>query len=290
METKDIIKRVRKIELKTKKLTNHLFMGEYQSSFKGRGMIFSEVRPYQFGDDVRSIDWNKTAHFNQPYIKVFEEERELTLLLLVDISASQYYGSRKQIKKETLAEIAAMLAFSAVGNNDKVGLVLYTNKVEKYLAPKKGKAHVLRIIREIVEFQPSERETQLSNALDFILHTQKRRANVFILSDFIDSDYKKSLTITSKRHDITGIRIYDEKEKEFPDVGLIQVRDKETGELKYINTSVESSRKHYQSFYENITKEFLDTFQKSGAGTINLQADQAYVKPLLNYFKSHGKR
>ena len=285
--TKELLKKVRKIEIKTKRLTNNLFMGEYHSSFKGRGMVFSEVRPYQFGDDVRNIDWNKTAHFNEPYVKVFEEERELTLMLMVDISASQNFGTRKQLKKETVAEICATLAFSAMANNDKVGLLLYSNEVELYIPPSKGRFQVLRIIRELVEYQPRNARTDLNVALDFMLKTQKRRSICFIISDFNDLNYENSIRIAAQKHDITGIRVYDEKEEFLPNIGLVHMMDNETGEMRMINTSNHEVRKKYEVFYRRISDSFKDIFTKSGAGTMEIKTDGDYIKALLNYFKRH---
>ena len=285
--TKDLLKKVRQIEIKTKRLTNNLFMGEYHSSFKGRGMTFSEVRPYQFGDDVRSIDWNKTAHFNEPFVKVFEEERELTMMLLVDISASQNFGTRKQLKIQTVAEICSTLAFSAMTNNDKVGLLLYSDEVELYIPPAKGRFQVLRIIRELVEYEPKNAKTDLNVAIDFLLHTQKRKAITFILSDFSDLNYEKSIQIAARKHDLTGIRVYDEKEEFLPNIGLVNIKDNETGEMRMINTSSQQLRKNYELYYRNISKNFINIFTKSGAGTIEIKTDEDYIKALLNYFKRH---
>lgn len=284
---KDLLKKVRQIEIKTKRLPNNLFMGEYQSSFKGRGMVFSEVRPYQYGDDVRNIDWNKTAHFSEPYVKVFEEERELTLMLLVDVSASQNFGTRKQLKKQTVAEICATLAFSAMANNDKVGLLLYSNQVELYLPPSKGKFQALRIIRELVEYEPKNAKTDLNAALNFLLSTQKRKSICFILSDFTDINYEKSLRIAARKHELTGIRVYDEKEEFLPNIGLANIVDNETGEMRMINTSSASVRRNYEQFYRRVRDQFLNIFSKSGAGTIEIRTDQDYIKALLTYFKSN---
>lgn len=270
-------------------MTSNLFMGEYHSSFKGRGMVFSEVRPYQYGDDVRNIDWNKTAQFNEPYIKVFEEERELSLMLLVDISASQNFGTRKQLKKDTVAEICATLAFSAMANNDKVGLILYSNEVELYLPPSKGKFHVLRIIRELVEYEAKNKKTNLNSALDFLLKTQKRKNICFVLSDFTDLNYEKGLKIAAKKHEITGIRVYDEKEEKLPNIGLVNVLDNETNEIKIINTSSISVRKQYEIFYRNVQEKFNQYFTKAGAGIIEVKTDGDYVKALLNFFKRQHK-
>lgn len=289
MDTKEIIKKVKRIELKSRRKANNLFMGEYQSSFKGRGMIFSEIRPYQYGDDVRNIDWNKTAHFNEPYVKVFEEERELTMILMVDISASENFGTRKQLKSETVAEICATLAFSAITYNDKVGLILFSEEVELFIPPKKGKKHVLRIIRELVNHEPKNKSTNFGSALEFLMNSFKRKTNVFILSDFVETGiYERNLKIAAKKHDITGIRIYDEKETFFPNIGLVTIEDNETGEKKLINTSSPAVRKKYEEFYNNVRLEFEKIFNLSGAGNLNIQSDEDYIKPLLNYFKKHS--
>lgn len=289
MDTKEIIKKVKRIELKSRRKANNLFMGEYHSSFKGRGMIFSEIRPYQYGDDVRNIDWNKTAHFNEPYVKVFEEERELTMILMVDVSASEQFGTRKQFKSDTIAEICATLAFSAITYNDKVGLILFTDQIELFVPPKKGKQHVLRIIRELVNFEPKNKKNNLADALRFLMDTFKRKANVFLLSDFLDdSEYLKNLRIAAKKHDLTGIRIFDEKEAEFPDVGLVTLVDNETGEQKMINTSSAQMRNKYKDYFVQKTNDITQKFNVSGAGYLSIQSDEDYIKPLLNYFKKHS--
>ncbi len=289
MDTKEIIKKVKRIELKSRRKANNLFMGEYHSSFKGRGMIFSEIRPYQYGDDVRNIDWNKTAHFNEPYVKIFEEERELTMILMVDISASENFGTRKQLKSETVAEICATLAFSAITYNDKVGLILFSEEVELFIPPKKGKKHVLRIIRELVNFEPKNKATNFEKALEFLMNSFKRKANVFVLSDFMESgNYERNLKIAAKKHDITGIRIYDEKETFFPNIGLVTIQDNETGEKRLINTSSATVRKNYEEFYALAKLNFEKNFNLSGAGNLNIRTDEDYIKPLLNYFKKHS--
>ena len=289
MDTKEIIKKVKRIELKSRRKASNLFMGEYQSSFKGRGMIFSEIRPYQYGDDVRNIDWNKTAHFNEPYVKVFEEERELTMILMVDVSASGEFGTRKQFKSDTIAEICATLAFSATTYNDKVGLILFSDEIELFIPPKKGKKHVLRIIRELVNYVPKNKSNDLSNALRFLMNSFKRRANVFILSDFMEeSDYLKNLKIAAKKHDVTGIRIYDERESVLPDVGMINFRDNETGEQKLVNTSSVTVRYQYERYFKKAAEQYNKNFSLSGAGSLNIRTDEDYVKPLLNYFKKHS--
>ncbi|MFV0145985.1 DUF58 domain-containing protein [Empedobacter falsenii] len=288
MDAKEIIKRVKRIELKSKRKASNLFMGEYQSSFKGRGMIFSEIRPYQYGDDVRNIDWNKTARYNEPYVKVFEEERELTMFLLVDVSNSGNFGTRKQIKMETIAELSATLAFSAITYNDKVGLILYSDQVEKFIPPKKGKQHVLRLVREIVSYEPKSKKTDLSVTLETFMNLVRRKSNVFILSDFIDSsDYEKALRIVAKKHDVTGIRVYDEKEQCFPDIGLVHVQDNETGEIRLIDTSSKKLRQQYAQYYYDLDRRYQSIFKKNHSGAISIRTDEDYIRPLLNYFKSH---
>ena len=289
METKEILKKVRKIEIKTKRLSNDIFGGEYHSSFKGRGMTFSEVRQYQFGDDVRAIDWNVTARYNDPYVKVFEEERELTMLLMADVSGSELFGTSTQFKKETVTEIAATLAFSATQNNDKVGLILFSDEVELFIPPKKGKSHVLRIIRELIEFKPKGKKTNVGKALKFLSSVIKKRAIVFMLSDFMDDDYETTLKITGKKHDLTGIRVYDKHDEEIPNIGMVPMLDAETGDIQLINTAAKSVRNRYKTNATQTTKYFMDMFKKSGAGTINIRVDESYVKKLLGYFKHKGK-
>ena len=237
MDTKELLKKVRKIEIKTRRLSDHMFGGEYHSTFKGRGMTFSEVRQYQFGDDVRSIDWNVTARYNEPYIKVFEEERELTLMLIVDISGSELFGTDGQFKNEIVTEIAATLAFSALQNNDKIGLILFSDEIELFIPPKKGKSHVLRIIRELIEHKPNSKETDIAMALKYFSKVIKKKAIVFVLSDFITDQYRETLKIVSGKHDVTGIRVYDKNEEQIPNLGMVQMEDQETGELVLVNTS-----------------------------------------------------
>ena len=246
MEAKELLKKVRKVEIKTKRLSNNLFGGEYQSAFKGRGMTFSEVRGYAFGDDVRSIDWNVTARYNQPFVKVFEEERELTLMLIIDISGSKSFGTDSQLKKDIVTEISATLAFSAIQNNDKVGLILFSDQVELFIAPSKGKTHILRIIRELIEFKPKSIRTDISVALKFFSNVVRKKSIAFILSDFNANDFSKSLSVVSKKHDITGIRIYDRFEEEIPNIGFVPMIDQESFELKYIDTSSSKIRAEYK--------------------------------------------
>lgn len=285
MDTKELLKKVRKIEIKTRRLSDHVFGGEYHSTFKGRGMIFSEVRQYQFGDDVRNIDWNVTARYNEPFVKVFEEERELTLMLMVDISGSEFFGTQDQFKNEIITEIAATLAFSAMQNNDKTGLILFSDEIELYIPPKKGKSHVLRIIRELIEFKPKNHKTDLANALKFLSNVMKKKAIVFVLSDFIADDYRDTLKIAAKKHDVTGIRIYDKAEENIPNLGMVQMQDQETGELLLVNTSSKSVRNHYFGYHRERLEYFTESFTKSGAGALSCRVDESYVKKLLGYFK-----
>ena len=286
METKDLLKKVRKIEIKTRKLSSNIFGGEYHSAFKGRGMTFSEVRNYQFGDDVRTIDWNVTARYNEPFVKIFEEERELTLMLMVDVSNSALFGTNNALKKNIITEISATLAFSALQNNDKVGLILFSDQVELYIPPSKGKTHVLRIIRELIEFKPLSKKTDIKVALEFLTRILKKKSITFILSDFISSDYEKSLKIISKKHDLTGIKVYDKFEEAIPNLGLVQMFDQETEEIKMIDTSSKSLRDNYKREMSLNFKKFNDLFTKNGAGTISCRTDESYIKKLLNYFKN----
>lgn len=288
MDTKELLKKVRKIEIKTRRLSNHVFGGEYHSTFKGRGMTFSEVRSYQFGDDVRSIDWNVTARYNEPFVKVFEEERELTMMLVVDISGSELFGTGLQFKKEVIIEIAATLAFSATQNNDKIGLLLFTDQMELFIPPKKGRSHVLRIIRELIEFEPKGKNTNLAEALKYVTNVIKKKAIIFVLSDFIADDYRQTLKIISGKHDVTGIRVFDEREETIPNVGLVQMLDRETGELVMVNTGSKSVRQAYTAYFKEREEYFRESFSKSGAGMISMKVDESYVKKLLGYFKTRG--
>jgi len=288
MNTKELLKKVRKIEIKTRRLSDHIFGGEYHSTFKGRGMTFSEVRQYQYGDDVRNIDWNVTARTNEPHIKVFEEERELTMMLMVDISGSEFFGTEKQFKSEVITEIAATLAFSATQNNDKIGLILFSDIIELYVPPKKGRSHVLRIIRELIEFNPKSRRTNFAEALKFLSSVMKKKAIVFVLSDFITDEYQHTLKIASKRHDVTGIRIYDKHEVAIPNLGMVQMQDEETGKQLLVYTGSKKVRANYAKFYEDRVAYYKDSFTKSGAGVIDCRVDESYVKKLLGYFKRRG--
>ncbi|MCW2119287.1 DUF58 domain-containing protein [Flavobacterium sp. 7A] len=286
MDTKDLLKKVRKIEIKTRRLSDHIFSGEYHTSFKGRGMTFSEVRQYQYGDDIRAIDWNVTARYNEAHVKVFEEERELTMMLMVDISGSEGFGSTKAFKKDIITEISATMAFSATQNNDKIGLILFSDQIELYIPPKKGRSHVLRIIRELIEFQPKSQKTDLAQALKFLSSTQKKKAIVFLMSDFMVSDYEHTLKIAGKKHDITGIRVYDVREEKMLNLGMVEMTDAETGENMIVDTSSKMVRMNYEKHYRDQLNYFKETFRKSGSGVVNTRVDESYVTKLLGYFKS----
>ena len=288
MDTKELLKKVRKIEIKTRRLSNHIFGGEYHSTFKGRGMTFSEVRQYQFGDDIRAIDWNVTARYNEPYVKVFEEERELTMMLVVDVSGSEFFGTSEQFKKDTITEIAATLAFSAIQNNDKVGLILFSDQIELFIPPKKGKSHVLRIIRELIEFQPKSQKTNITEALKFLSNVMKKKAIVFMLSDFMDEDYERTLKLVGNKHDVTGIRVYDKHEVDIPSLGMVPMLDAETGEVHLVNTSSSSVRKQFKANALALADAYENTFKRSGSGSISIRTDESYVKKLLGYFKRKG--
>ncbi|MEZ7498294.1 DUF58 domain-containing protein [Flavobacterium sp. Arc3] len=286
MDTKELLKKVRKIEIKTRRLSDHIFSGEYHTSFKGRGMTFSEVRQYQYGDDIRAIDWNVTARYNEAHVKVFEEERELTMMLMVDISGSESFGSKNQFKKDIVTEIAATMAFSATQNNDKIGLILFSDQIELYIPPKKGRSHVLRIIRELIEFEPKSHKTDIGQALKFLSSTQKKKAIVFVISDFMSENYEHPLKIASKKHDITGIRVYDIREQKMPNIGMVPMTDAETGETQLVDTSSKTVRFNYEKYYNDQLIYFKETFSKSGAGVVNTRVDESYVTKLLGYFKS----
>lgn len=288
MDTKELLKKVRKIEIKTRRLSDHIFGGEYHSTFKGRGMTFSEVRQYQFGDDVRNIDWNVTARYNEPFIKVFEEERELTMMLVADVSGSEFFGTDKQFKNEIVTEVAATLAFSALQNNDKIGLILFTDAIELYIPPKKGKSHVLRIIRELLEFKPKSTKTDLAQAIKFLSNVMKKKAIVFVLSDFMTDGYDQTMKIAANKHDITGVRIYDQREESIPSLGIVQMEDEETGELMLVNTSSKKVRTSYETYYKERVAYYKESFKRSGAGVIDVRTDESYVKKLLGYFKRRG--
>ena len=289
MDTKDIIKKVRTIEIKTRKLSANIFAGQYHSAFKGRGMAFSEVREYQFGDDVRDIDWNVTARFHRPYIKVFEEERELTVMLLIDVSGSLDFGTHRQMKSEMVAEIAATLAFSAIQNNDKIGVVFFSDKIEKYIPPKKGRKHILYIIRELLDFHAESRRTDLNEPLEFLSNVMKRRCTVFMLSDFYTrTDFLSPLTICSRKHDVVAVQVYDKCAAELPDVGLMKVVDAETGHEQYIDTSSRKIRQAHRDYWIKRQTALQDVFNKNNVDSISIATDEDYVKSLLILFKQRS--
>lgn len=290
LETSDIIKKVRQIEIRTRGLTNQIFSGQYHSAFRGKGMAFSEVREYQYGDDIRSIDWNVTARFNHPYVKIFDEERELTVMLLVDVSGSNEFGTKKQFKEELMTEIAAVLAFSAIQNNDKVGVVFFSDRIEKFIPPKKGTTHILRIIRELVDFKPSSQRTDISEALRFLNNALKKRCVAFVLSDFIDRRFEDALKIAARKHDVVALRVYDPSEAELPALGLTQLFDKETGKRVWVDTLSGDVRRQYRNWWSETEKYINDAFLRSGVDSVNLRTDRDYIKPLMNLFKSRGKR
>lgn len=290
MEAKELIKKVRKVEIRTRGLSKHIFSGEYHSAFKGRGIAFSEVREYSFGDDIRSIDWNVTARLNRPFVKVFEEERELSVIILVDLSNSGAFGTKNQFKKELILEICAVLAFSAMLNNDKVGVVFFTNKVEKFIPPKKGKSHILRIIHEIIDFKPTEKSTDLTKPLRFLYNAIKKRSIVFVISDFIAKDFSDSLKITSKKHDTVAIQIYDQRESELPNIGLLYAQDSETGNSTLIDSSKKVVRENYKNWWSERQENLNSIFKKSNVDLIRIKTDEPYIAPLMNFFKKRGSR
>ena len=288
METTDLLKKVRKIEIKTKGLSSHVFSGEYHSTFKGRGMSFSEVREYQYGDDVRNIDWNVTARTGIPHVKIFEEERELTVMLIIDVSGSSFFGTVNQMKNEILTEICAVLAFSAINNNDKVGVLFFSDRIEKFIPPKKGKQHILRIIRELIDFQPAGKGTDLTEALQYFNNVNKKRSICFILSDFMTKNYKQALRIIARRHDVIGIHLSDPREAELPNVGLVQMIDPENEKFVWVDTGSRKVRENFSSSYQANFQYFKTTFQRSGADFIKIRTDESYVNALLKFFKKRG--
>lgn len=285
METNELIKQVRQIEIKTRGLSSNIFAGQYHSAFKGRGMAFSEVREYQYGDDVRDIDWNVTARFDKPYIKVFEEERELTVVLMIDVSGSLDFGTVRQLKKDMITEIAATLAFSAIQNNDKIGVIFFSDRIEKFIPPKKGRKHILYIIRELIDFQPESRKTDVQMAIEYFTNALKKRCTAFILSDFIDrNDFTNAMTIANRKHDVVAIQVYDRRVAELPNVGLIKVHDAETGHEQYVDSSSKKVRKAHHSWWLKKQETLSETFTKSRIDSVSICTDQDYVKALLNLF------
>ena len=290
METQELIKKVRKIEIKTRGLSSHIFSGEYHSAFKGRGMAFSEVREYIAGDDIRAIDWNVTARFGHPYIKIFEEERELTVMLLVDVSASGSFGTTKQFKKDLMTELCAVLSFSAIQNNDKIGLIFFSDKIEKFIPPKKGKTHILRIIRELIEFSPSSKRTNISEALRYITNVIKKRSICFVISDFLDERFEDAMKLANKRHDVVALQILDQRETELPDSGLIRLQDSETGEIKLIDSSNKSTREQYKKNWLKHERIILDAFTRCGVDKAKIHTNESYITPLMLLFKRRGSK
>ena len=285
METKDLLKKVRKIEIKTRGLSRQIFAGEYHSAFKGRGMTFSEVREYQYGDDIRNIDWNVTARFNHPYIKVFEEERELTVMLLIDVSGSGDFGTRVQMKRALITEIAALLSFSAIENNDKIGVILFSDRIEKFIPPKKGRKHILRIIRELLECKPQSRGTDISESLRFLTNAIKKRCTAFLISDFRDKGYARSLQIANNKHDVAALHVYDRRETTLPSVGLLRVLDAETGLERWIDTSKNRIRENYAIKWESHLEIMKEIFSRAGVDSVSFETGEDYVKPLIRLFK-----
>ena len=291
MDANELLKKVRKIEIKTRGLSQNIFAGEYHTAFKGRGVIFSEVREYQPGDDVRDIDWNVTARHNKPFVKVYEEERELTMMLLIDVSGSREFGAMGEAKKEMMAEIAATLAFSSIQNNDKVGVIFFSDKVEKFIPPKKGKKHILLIIREIIEFKPENNGTDIDSALQFMTNALKKRCTAFLLSDFIDShDYFRSMSIANRKHDLAAIQVYDRRDASLPDVGLVRMRDMETGADMWVDTSSRKVRKAYDKAWYERQQKISETVGKCGVDLVSVSTDEDYVKSLLALFRIRGGR
>ena len=290
MDTKDLLKKVRKIEIKTRGLSNQIFSGEYQSAFKGRGMAFSEVREYQMGDEIRTIDWNVTARFNHPYVKVFDEEREMTVMLLVDVSASKNFGTQTQQKQELATEICAVLAFSAIQNNDKVGVLFFSDQVEKFIPPKKGRSHILMIIRELINFTPQHKGTNVAEALRYFTSVIKKRCTAFLLSDFMSDSFENEIKIANRKHDLIALRLFDLHEEEFPDLGLIPVKDEESGQLEWINTSDKQVRHAFKTAALERNGRLEDLFRRSGVDFTKIGTHQSYIKPLMTLFKKREAR
>lgn len=285
METSEILKRVRQIEIKSKGLSNNIFAGEYHSAFKGRGMAFSEVREYHYGDDIRDIEWNVTARFNKPFIKVFEEERELTVMLLIDVSGSLNFGTSKQMKRDMVTEIAATLAFSAIQNNDKIGVIFFSDRIEKFIPPKKGRKHILFIIRELLDFEPQSNRTDLNGAIEYLTQVIKRRCTAFLLSDFFDcGDFSKTLMIANRKHDIVAIQVYDRRSAELPNIGLVKVRDAETGIEQVVDTGSVAVRNMHAKWWKRSSEKLRDIFNRCNVDSVSVRTDQDYVSALMNLF------
>lgn len=289
METSELLKRVRKIEIKTRGLSKNIFAGEYHSAFKGRGMTFSEVREYQYGDDIRNIDWNVTARHNRPYVKIFEEERELTVMLMIDVSASRNFGTISKLKKNQITEIAAVLAFSAIQNNDKIGVIFFSDKVEKFIPPQKGRKHILYVIRELIDFQPEDRQTDISQVLKYLTNAIKKRCTAFLISDFINKDsFKDALTVANRKHDMVAIQVYDQRETELPSVGLMKIKDAETGKEQWIDTSSSRVRQAYKEWWEKRQEAMDTTFKKCRVDSVSIRTEDDYVKSLMALFEKRN--
>jgi uncharacterized protein (DUF58 family) len=289
VEATELIKRVRKIEIKSRGLSKHIFAGEYHSAFKGKGMAFSEVREYQYGDDIRNIDWNVTARFNHPYIKIYEEERELTVMLIIDVSGSREFGTQSLLKKNLITEISAVLSFSAIQNNDKVGVIMFSDRIEKFIPPKKGKQHILRIIRELLNFEPVNKGTNITGALRFLINAIKKRSTSFLISDFMDDNFDDALKIASKKHDLVGLKIYDVRETELPSIGLIKMLDAESGEDIWIDTSNNYIRDIYRHSWRRRSEDMNEMLSKLGVDFTSISTGEDYVKPLINLFKRRAR-
>jgi len=286
VEATELLKKVRRIEIKTRGLSRHIFAGQYHSAFKGRGIAFSEVREYQYGDDIRSIDWNVTARFNHPYVKVFEEERELTVMLLIEVSGSGNFGTTVSYKRDIMTEVAGVLSFSAIFNNDKIGVIFFSDKVEKYILPQKGRKHILRIIRELLDFKSISRKSDLDEPLRFLTNAIKKRCTAFIISDFIVPDFEEGLRIASSKHDIVALKVFDPIETSIPDIGLVKISDSETGEEKWIDTSSKFTRNAYEKRWHDHVELIKNTFKRCGVDSTELRTDLDYVKPLIKLFKT----
>lgn len=288
METSELLKKVRHIEIKTRGLSNQIFAGEYHSAFKGKGMTFSEVRAYQYGDAIRDVDWNVTARYNQPYVKIFEEERELTVMLLVDVSGSKDFGTTQKYKNELMTEIAAVLSFSAITNNDKIGVILFSDKVEKFIPPQKGRKHILRIIRELLTFEPQSKQTNIAGALEYLTNAIKKRSIAFLLSDFIDSQFKNAMTIANRKHDLVALQVYDKRDTELPNMGYVKIKDAETGKTTRVDTSSKKVRTAYKEWWEEHNNQLKLAFRLSGVDHAKVATGDDYVKPLIHLFKHRG--
>ena len=290
METSELIKKVRRIEIKTRGLSRNIFAGQYHSAFKGRGMAFSEVREYQFGDDIRNIDWNVTARYNKPFVKIYEEERELTVMLLIDVSGSRMFGSMEKLKKNIITEIAAILAFSAIQNNDKIGVIFFSDKIEKFIPPKKGKSHILRIISELIGFEPKSSGTDISGAIRYMTNAIKKRCTAFVISDFIQKEVtlENALSIANNRHDVVALRIYDERETELPDIGMIKLKDAETGDYIWVDSSDRKAREIYRRWWYDLSAQLDNSFRKSRVDYVNISTNHDYVRALISLFKKRG--